>query len=279
MRWLGLERQRPLDSRAVLRIAWALDADPRQLGTRLVMQDGGRTGWVRYAGARFSREVATSKLCAKVCPQCLREHGVAKLSWQLRAAVGCAQHGYSLIWLCPHCSQTIGWNRPDVDICRCGRHFKAEPAVPLEPGVQAWLSWLEGAMIDALPPVSAALPTAVRYLSIDGAFRIVEALGLRASPGVSIRPALVDGKTPRGLGVVVQRGLERLKAIEADAGVPMRLSGVADRQALEQIAADAAAESDSTLAWLLSQSMSSGMHAGSTRASPRLPGQLPLFDA
>ena len=277
MRWLGLERGRPLDHRTVLRIAWALNVDPHQLGTRLVMQDGSQTGWVRYAGMRFRRQVATNKLYAKVCPQCLREHGLAKLSWQLRAAVGCAQHGYSLIWLCPHCGQSIAWDRPDVDICRCGRHFKTEPAVPLEPGVQAWLNWLEAAMTNALPPASTALPAAMLHLSIDGAFRIVEALGLCAGPGSSVRSALAGCKTPRGLGAVVQRGLERLRAIEADAGVPMRLSGVANQQALAQIAADAAAEADRTLAWWLIQSMRSGIDPGSTRAGTRPRGQLPLF--
>lgn len=56
---------------------------------------------------RFRRQVATNRLYAKVCPQCLRQHGVTKLSWQLRAAVGCAEHGYSLIWMCPQCGESV----------------------------------------------------------------------------------------------------------------------------------------------------------------------------
>jgi hypothetical protein len=279
MQWLGLERHRPMDHRTVLRIAWSLNVDPGQLGKRLVTQDGSRAGWVRFAGMRFRRQVATNKLYAKVCPQCLREHGVAKLSWQLRAAVGCAQHGYSLIWLCPHCGQSIGWSRPDVDICRCGRHFKIEPAAPLEPEVQAWQNWLEAALANVVPPEPVALPVAMLHLSIDGAFRIVEALGLCAGPGTSVRNALAGCKTPRGLGVVVQRGLQRLKVIEADAGAPMRLSEVANQQALAQIAADAAAEEDRRLAWWLIQSMRSGVDPGPTRAGTRPRGQLPLFIA
>lgn len=279
MRWLDLERHRPLDHQTVLRIAWALNVDASLLGPRLVMQDSSRPGWVQYAGMRFRRQVATNRLYAKVCPQCLRQHGVTKLSWQLRAAVGCAEHGYSLIWMCPQCGESIGWNRPDVDICRCGRHFGGERAAPLEPEVQAWLSWLEGSMTNTLPPPSPALPAAMLHLSVDGAFRIIEALGLCEGPGSSVRSALSRCKSPRGLGAVVQRGLQRLSAIGADAGVAVRLSGVANQSALAQIAADAAAEEDRALAWWLIQSMRSGIDPGSTRAGSQPRGQLPLFIA
>jgi hypothetical protein len=57
----------------------------------------------------------------------------------------------------------------------------------------------------------------------------------------------------------------------------MRLSGVANQQALAQISADAAAEADRSLAWWLIQSMRSGIDPGSTRAGTRPRGQLPLF--
>ncbi len=276
IRWLGLERHRPLDQRSVRRIAWCLDVDSSQLGKRLVMQDAD-VGWVRFAGMRFRRQVATNRLYAKVCPQCLREHGIAKVSWQLRAAVGCAQHGYSLIWLCPHCGQTIAWNRPDVDICRCGRYFKTQSADAVEPEVQAWLNWMERALGDVAPSSPTALPTAALHLSIDGAFRIIEALGLCPRAGASVRSALAGCKTPRGLGAVVQRGVERLKAIEADPGVAMRFSMVANQPALAQIAADAVAVEDQALAWWLMQSMRSSVDPGATRAGSRPRGQLPLF--
>jgi hypothetical protein len=73
--------------------------------------------------------------------------------------------------------------------------------------------------------------------------------------------------------------LERLRDIEADPGVLMRLSLVANQPALAQIAADAAADEDRALAWWLIQSMRSGIDAGTTRAGSRPRGQLPLFIA
>jgi hypothetical protein len=281
MRWLGLERHRPLDQPVVRRIAWALNVDADEFGTRLVTRDpGGGPGWVRLAGTRFRRQVATNRLYAKVCPQCLRDKGITRLSWQLRATVGCFLHGYSLVWSCPHCGQPIGWNRPDVDVCRCGRHIKGQAASPVEPGVQAWLCWLESALSpEAPPPASTVLPAALLHLSIDGAFRIVEALGLFARPGESVRLALSKCRTPQALGAVVQRGVDRLRAIEADPGVLMRMGATVNQLALAQVAAEGAAQEDQVLAWWVIQVMRSGIDAGNTRAGSRPKGQLPLFVA
>lgn len=224
--------------------------------------------------------MATSRLYAKVCPQCLREHGITRLSWQLRSTVGCFRHGYTLTWSCPHCNQAIGWDRPDVDICRCGRHIQSQGAPQLEDGVHAWLCWVEAALSgERSAPVSGALPAALMHLSVDGAFGIVEALGILAAPGRSVRGALLNCKTLPELGAVVHRGLERLRAIEADAGVLMRCAQVVNQPALARIAADGSTEEDRALAWWLLQGMRSGVDHGNTRAGGRPRGQLPLFIA
>jgi hypothetical protein len=281
MRWLGLERHRPLDVQAVRRIAWALNVDPDEFGVRMVTRDPGTgQGWVRFAGTRFRRHVATNRLYAKVCPQCLRERGVTRLSWQLRATVGCFRHGYSLVWSCPHCGQAIGWDRPDVDVCRCGRHIKPCASAPVEEGVQAWLCWLESSLSnDSLPPVSTAMPAALLHLSLDGAFGILEALGLCAMPSISVRSALSTCRTPQSLGAVVQRGLERLRAVEADAGVLVRIATVANQPALVRLMTEAAADEDRALAWWLIEGMRGGADLSKTRAGSRPRRQLPLFIA
>jgi hypothetical protein len=279
MRWLGLERHRPLDAQAVRRVAWALNVEPDEFGARMVTRDAGAgQGWVRFAGMRFRRHVATNRLYAKVCPQCLRESGVARLSWQLRATVGCFRHGYSLVWSCPHCGQAIGWDRPDVDVCRCGRHIKPCAAAPVEEGVQAWLSWLESSLSgDVVLPRPIALPAAMLHLSLDGAFGIVEALGLCATSSHSVRSALLGCRTPQELGAVVQRGLARLREAEADAAVLMRLGTVANQPALVRLITDAAVDEDRALAWWLVEGMRGAAHRGNTRAGSRPRRQLPLF--
>jgi len=282
MKWLGLERHRPIDRQTARRIAWALNVDADQWAERVAMRDPGGPGWVRLAGQRFRRQIASNRRYAKLCPQCVREHGVAHVSWLLRATVGCPWHGYSLIWSCQHCGMSIGWDRPDIDICRCGYPFKAVKASPLESGVAAWLCWLESTLCPAAPwaPCGAAterIPSALTHLSIDGAFRVIEAMGLRTGESSSAREALSKCAMPRELGVVIARGLERLHAIEADPENAARYAEGVHHQALVQLAKDYAAEEDYLLAWWLMNAFRSDFDPGGTRAGSRPKGQLPLF--
>lgn len=283
MHWLGLQRHRPLDRQSVRQLAWALNVDPGQLGERLVTREPGASSWIRLAGHRFRRQVATTTLYAKLCPLCVRETGFARLSWLLRPTVGCARHGYSLIWSCQHCGEAIGWDRPAVDICRCGRPFKASnEADPLEPDVHAWIEWLERGLSAGPQPrvddvTASRLPSALTHLSVDGAFRIVEALGLCAEPSMSVRAARTKATIPRALGEVMARGLVRLKEIEADPGDVQRFALVAHQVALADVAKDFAALEDQALAWWLLNGMRSAAEAGTTRAGRRPKGQLPLF--
>lgn len=278
MQWLDLQRHRPLDPQSVRHIAWALNVDADRLGDRFVTRDN-RKGWVRLAGHRFRPQAASNRLYAKLCPQCVRETGRTRLTWLLRAGVGCPRHGYSLIWWCKRCDQAIAWNRPDVDICRCGYPFRANmDAPPLEPEVQAWLSWLDAVVCrPATSPAGDALPAALTHLSADGAFRVIEALGLNALPGASIRAALASCTTPPALGAVITRGIDRLRAIQADPGRLHEMASVVNLVALSQLAAEFAAPEDHTLAWWILVTLRSGVDPGRTRAGARPKGQLPLF--
>lgn len=282
MQWLDLQRHQPLDGRSVQQLAWSLNVDPRRFGERLVTLEPGARTWVRLAGQRFRRQVATTKLYAKLCPLCIRESGIARLSWLLRACVGCARHGYSLLWTCRHCGKGIGWDRPSVDICRCGRPFKTEGAMErLEPEVQAWLDWLEQRLVpefqpDEGKPTLAGLPSALAHLTVDGAFRIAEAMGTCALPNMSIRGAKDKAATPRALGAVLARGIDRLKLIEADPAAVHQFASVAHQIALADVAKDFAATGDQMLAWWLLNGMRV-VEPSPTRAGGRPKGQLPLF--
>jgi hypothetical protein len=278
LQWLGLQRHRPLDPQTIRQVAWSLNVDADRLGDRFVTRDDGK-GWVRLVGRRFRRQIASNRLYAKLCPQCVRETGRLRLTWLLRACVGCPRHGYSLIWRCRRCDQAITWDRPDVDICRCGYPFRvAGLASPMEPQVQAWLSWMDGMVCHASSGLaSEALPTALTHLSVDGAFRVIEALGLSALPGRSVRSALANSRTPPALGVVISRGIERMQAIEADPDATQQLAPVVNQVALSQLADDYAAPEDHALAWWLLTALRSSVDPGRTRAGARPKGQLPLF--
>lgn len=282
MEWLGLERHKPVDREAIRRVAWALNVDADALAQRIVTLDSGRQGWVRLAGQRVRRHIASTRYYAKLCPQCVRERGITRVSWLLRATVGCPLHGYSLIRSCKRCGQGISWDRPDVDICHCGHPFKAmDGPKPLEARVQAWLCWLESAVCQfgqpATNPVARAeLPDALTHLSIDGAFRIIEAAGLCVSCE-NVRVAIATCKTPHGLGAVIERGIERIQSIQDNPEAVQRYARVFNQVALVQLVGDYAAPADHSLAWWLLQGFGSVIDPGTTKAGKRPKGQLPLF--
>lgn len=283
VQWLRLERHRPMAWQDIRHIAWALNVDADQWGERVVVRDQGGKGWVRLAGQRFRRHIASNRLYAKLCPQCVRERGIVRVSWLLRATVGCPWHGYSLIDSCHRCGERIGWDRPDVDICRCGRPFRAHgQEAELESEVMAWLCWLESAVSPAEParPILEgfrSMPGAIEHLSVDGAFRILEALGLRAAPNDSVRAALARCAVPRALGSAIARGLARLRFVEANLNQVSSLSPVVYQETLIAVAKDYAAPADQALAWWLLHALRSGIDPGTTRAGLRPKGQLHLF--
>jgi hypothetical protein len=150
----------------------------------------------------------------------------------------------------------------------------------LEDGVRAWLLWLESSLSgDSVQPKPSALPAALLHLSLDGAFGIVEALGLCAAPNLSVRSELSKCRTPEALGSVVQRGLERLREVEANAEALVRLGMVANQPALVRLMTEADMDEDRALAWWLVEGMRGATDCGNTRAGSRPRRQLPLFIA
>lgn len=284
MQWIDLRRDAPLDQLAVRRVAWSLNTDLQEFSARIPTVDpGSGKGWVRLGGQRFRRSVACTSHYAKVCPACLRERGIARLSWMLRATVGCVWHGYSLITRCERCCAPIGWSRPDVGTCRCGFPFKVQPQVePAEPLVQAWLTWVEYSLspadvrLESLLRVAPA-PAALTRLSVDGGFRIAEALGLRQSATDSIRVAKAIARQERALGSVLARGLDRLQQIAESSNAAMAVLELASHDALEAVAHDPGTEADGSLAWWLLEFYRSAGTPTSSRTGRRPKGQLSLF--
>ncbi|MGM9516957.1 TniQ family protein [Roseateles sp. DB2] len=224
MHWMQLDRRRCLGNDDIPALAWGLRCDPTALAAGLVLKETGSAGaWVHLSGHRFSPWVAPGKMLTKLCPQCLRADGYASLTWLIRAVPACRRHGYSMTRQCGHCRRPISWNRPGIDVCRCLRVFpQAADAEPLETEVQAWIDAVHSAL--AMPPTAepfsgSALPLAIRGMSVDGAFRLVEAFGLLESSWSSIPAARAKERDLRGAGQVIARGLQRLHALEADAGM------------------------------------------------------------
>jgi hypothetical protein len=282
MRWLGLDRRRPIGDADVAGLAWALNVDADDLRRRLVVLEwrgGGR--WVHLAGQRLSRWIAPTCMTAKLCPLCLRESGLARMVWMTRAAPACSRHGYSLLQKCESCGKPIRWARPGVSICRCGRFYKAV-AVPeaVQPELQPWLKWAEAVIEgDALSADDAAkeLPALTRSMSLDGAYRLIEAFGLLDAPADPVREVRHSSASLRTGGAVIARGLRRLgSAASADDvdGLPFDLVHL---PTVRELADTPACEADGLrAAWLLDV-YRAAHPSGIRRVGARPKRQLPLF--
>ncbi len=58
-----------------------------------------------------------------VCPACLREWGICRKLWDLRAYCACHKHGCQLIQACPECGKRLCWRRHTLTWCSCGCDF------------------------------------------------------------------------------------------------------------------------------------------------------------
>jgi hypothetical protein len=60
---------------------------------------------------------------ARVCPECVRDHGHIQAFWEMRHAVACPAHGRMALSQCPQCHRPIDWWRRGLTTCSCGHDF------------------------------------------------------------------------------------------------------------------------------------------------------------
>lgn len=282
MRWLDLDRRRGVGDPDVTLLAWALHVDAADLRERLVVLEwrgGGR--WVHLGGQRLSRWIAPTTMMAKLCPACVRETGIAEMAWMTRLAPACAKHGFSLIQRCGSCDKPIRWTRPGLQVCRCGRFFKGfgAPTSCTTP-LHTWLAWVDGVLrgeVAAAQAASARLPPLLSGLSLDGAYRLIEAFGLLESASTSVRE-LRHGAAPLdAVGAMLARGLARLAVFAGPDDVSRLPFEVVHLPVLQELADTPASDADGQrAAWLLDIHRA-GRPAGIRRVGARPRRQLPLF--
>ena len=282
MRWMGVDRRQALGDADVAAFAWALRSEVEDVRCRLIQLEwrgGGR--WVHLAGQRLSRWVAPTSMLGKICPACLREDGFARIAWLTRAAPACAKHGYSMIQHCSACGKLISWARPAVHICRCGRYFKtADEGRPLEPELRVWLNWVTAVLqadADAARDGMGQLPPLLQDLTLDGAYRLIEAFGLLTAPGDSVRNVRHSSASLTEVGGVLVRGQRRLADLGRAETVAPQAFDFVHLPVLAEIADQPAAETDGQrAAWLLDIHRTA-RPSGVRRVGARPRRQMPLF--
>lgn len=282
MQWLGLDRRQALADSDVAALAWALHAEVDDVRRRMVLLEwcgGGR--WVHLAGQRLSRWIAPTTMLAKVCPACLREVGYARLVWLTRAVPACFRHGYGLLQECDGCGRPIRWARPGVRICRCGRFFKGVGGgKSLEPELGVWLGWTEAVLQDDVGAARAAmgrLPPLLQSMTLDGAYRLIEAIGLLEAPGDPVRNVRHSSAKLTEVGAMVVRGLRRMLDVGLAQDISPGWFDVVHLPVLRELADEPAADVDGQrAAWLLE--VHRATHPlGTNRVGTRPRRQVPLF--
>jgi len=282
MRWMRLDRRQALSEGDIASVAWALHASFDDIRARTVLLEwkgGGR--WVHLAGQRLSRWIAPTSMLAKACPMCLRENGFARVAWMTRAVPACCRHGGALLQNCGACGRSIRWARPGVRICGCGRFFKAAgESAPLEAELCAWLEWVEAVLRDealAARDAMAELPPLLHGLTLDGAYRLVEAFGLLEKPGDPVRAVRHSAASLVDVGQMLVRGLRRLSCVGQAGDIGKLGFDAAHLPVLIELADAPASDADGQrAAWLLDVYRAARAPAiRQVGARPRC--QLPLF--
>lgn len=79
---------------------------------------------------QFSREAYFRLGRTAYCPACIQQLGTIKAIWHFRAVAVCDVHGNWLVERCPACSALIGWDRPEVALCKCGFNLGEAETIP-----------------------------------------------------------------------------------------------------------------------------------------------------
>ncbi len=218
LHWLELKSWNCLRTHDAQTLAWITSAEPVWLSQRIVtVQRRKSPRALGFMGHVFGSGAADFSRSAKLCWQCIKRKKYHRVSWQLRCISCCTEHGAILSDRCPHCDQLIRWNRPAVDICSCGGFLTIASAIePLSEHVTNWVNWIENRLLfpsGFMPAAHNGLPAFFDSLSIDGAFRVVVAVGLHAEADCAMAKSSALAATSRGMTHIVRRGIERLHCL------------------------------------------------------------------
>lgn len=282
-RWLGLKSWHPMKSNDIRLLAWISGTDPSWLVHRTVLALRGEVHRsFGLLGHRFGPGVVDYLHSAKICPQCVKRKKYYRASWQLRCICCCVEHEWILSEHCPHCGALIRWNRPAIDICSCGAFLTNADASPiLPPHVKNWSEWAEERLFHSesnLPAMNYGLPALFNSLSIDGAFRVVLAVGTLPEAHAFQGEVSALAATSTGLVVVVSRGIERLLSLGNQLAEIRALEPVIHSPTLERMRQVAASVADRNCASVLLSYMRSGSRLGLERRGRFQRGQLSLFN-
>ena len=218
-RWLSIRSWYSFTAEESQRLAAATGVEVDALARNALTPSRihGRTGWC-IGSHTFDGDVSASRWSTRICATCVGLTGRCKVSWLVKGMCACPEHDEVLVDRCPACDQWLTWQRPAIDICRCGYFLsRAAPSACLRPLVRSWLHGVQDRLTYARGDGAAMLCTgqpAIPFeMSINAGMKLVQAFGSRAQIDESPRRSLELMKTSVGVLEVMTRGLERLATL------------------------------------------------------------------
>lgn len=224
----------------------------------------GRVRRWRAFGQIWTAEACLRSRRPQVCPECLAATQYCQAVWNVTGYAVCARHGLALEAHCSHCKKPIGWDRPAINVCRCGWMLGrggAQSSMPVQ--VVAWSRWVARQTGEAgvLAPTDfdgeGRLPRWIQGLTVDGAFQSLLALGLRHERFQRISSSdAVKVHSPVQLVAILGRGIERGGLLDAPSvGAFQALNGWVYEEGLERLARRAHNDADRVFAKTLVQAL------------------------
>lgn len=276
--WLDIGRSSVLELDGAARLAYAVSAPPSWLMQRLVIQGTvGRRRAKEWAGTAWSCSLALRGTHPQICPKCLRQQRLCDLAWELSGAVACPHHRCLLHDSCHHCGEPLTWFRPAVDVCQCGHYLSMAPTIPLEREELRWTTCLLS-RAGLRAPMEDGLPEWCGMVSADALTAIVHAFGIRNSPHTKISAAAAQRPaSPAEMHATLQRGLHRLRELEAGEPCARVLRTLVYEEGLDRLADRGADAADRDLARQFLDWLHDVPRSGLSLSGRRARKQLSLF--
>jgi hypothetical protein len=216
----------------------------------------------------------------QICPECLKAGAWCRFEWDATGVCACRHHGCYLIDRCGYCRQPLVWERPAVDVCRCGHYLAQARSVAAIPKVLRWVRLIHGAMLGATVTLAEEdqLPRWLRPLSPDGMYSIVCAFGGKVPALGSLLAANATAPCPETIAQVMVKGLEQLQDVgDCESRCPRELRELVHEETLERLAKRGAIEADRDIANALVTWLRNVPRTGRSVTGRRARGQLDLF--
>jgi hypothetical protein len=209
----------------------------------------------------------------QLCPLCIHASNYCKSSWELSSLSICPIHQCSLIDECGTCGDRLRWDRPAIDICRCGKAFQPT-SESVEPDAVELGEILTLASLGHTAYIpSPRLPAFLAGMSLGGIQTLIDALGLIERPYQVVPPSLRrKARRTSDWYSIVSRALEQLACFRAE-GVSGFNPKTFDQVSLAKLADRAVTSTDSQVASLLLDAAGQGAYA----AGGWHERQMPLF--